>query len=99
MTIRPPWPGETGWSRRVPFGAGLSWAFCADAAGVRCAGCAECDLAGHRMLRGEASNRVACHPAHQGQGYEHRAAALVTRFPRDHTGARQPPLARLASDR
>jgi len=98
VTIRPAGPGETGWSRRVPFGAGPSWAFCADAAGVRCAGYAECDLASDRMPRGEASIRVACPPAHQGQGYEHRAAGLVTRFLRDHTGARQPPAVRLASD-
>jgi RimJ/RimL family protein N-acetyltransferase len=92
VTIRPPQPGDAGWSRREPFGAGPRWTFAVDALGGRCAGYAECDLASGRMPRGEACIRVACHPAYQGRGYENRAARLVARFLRDHTGARQPPL-------
>ena len=98
VTVRPPRPGETGWSRDEPFGAGPRWAFCADASGVGCVGHAECDLASDRMPRGEASIRVACPPAHQGRGYENRAAGLVTRFLRDHTGARQSPAVSLPAD-
>jgi RimJ/RimL family protein N-acetyltransferase len=92
VTIRPPRSGETGWSRGEPFGAGPRWAFCADAPGIGCVGYAECDLASDRMPRGEASIRVACPPAHRGMGYQQRTAGLVTRFLRDHTGARQAPL-------
>jgi RimJ/RimL family protein N-acetyltransferase len=52
----------------------------------------ECDLASDRVPPGEACIRVACHPAHRGRGYEQRAAGLVTRFLRDHTGARLLPV-------
>ena len=92
VTIRPPEPGDAGWSRHESFGAGPRWAFSADAAGTRCVGYAECDLASGRMPRGEACIRVSCPPAHRGMGYEQRAAGLVTRFLRDHTGAREAPL-------
>jgi RimJ/RimL family protein N-acetyltransferase len=92
VTIRPPQPGDVGWSRRESFGTGPRWAFSADAAGTRCVGDAECDLASDRVPRGEACIRVACHPAYRGRGYEPRVAVLVTRFLRDHTGARQAPL-------
>jgi len=92
VTIRPAQPGDAGWSRRESFGAGPRWAFSADAAGTRCVGDAECDLASDRVPRGEACIRVACHPAYRGRGYEPRVAGLVTRFLRDHTGARQAPL-------
>jgi RimJ/RimL family protein N-acetyltransferase len=99
VTIRPPQPGDVGWSRREPFGAGPRWAFSADAVGTRRVGHAECDLASDRVPRGEACIRVVCHPAHRGRGYEHRAAGLVTRFLRDHTGARQLPVVCLGVDR
>jgi RimJ/RimL family protein N-acetyltransferase len=92
VTIRPAQPGDAGWSWRESFGAGPRWAFSADAAGTRCVGDAECDLASDRMPRGEACIRVTCHPAYRGRGYEPRVAGLVTRFLREHTGARQPPL-------
>jgi Acetyltransferase (GNAT) domain len=90
VEIRPARPGEAGWSWRGPFGAGPRWAFGADAPGVTGVGGAECDLAGDRMPRGEACIRVACRPGYQ--GYENRVAHLVTRFLRDHTGAREDPL-------
>jgi RimJ/RimL family protein N-acetyltransferase len=92
VTIRPVRDGETGWSRDEPFGTGPSWAFVADTAGARRVGYARCDLASDRMPRGEATIWCHCPPAHRGQGYEARAARLVTRFVRDHTGARQAPL-------
>jgi hypothetical protein len=89
VTIRPPRPGETGWSRGEPFGSGPRWAFCTETADAGCVGYAECDLASDRMPRGEASIRSTCLPEHRGLGHESRAARLVTHFLRDHTGARQ----------
>jgi RimJ/RimL family protein N-acetyltransferase len=91
VTIRPPRPGEAGWSRSEPFGSGPRWVFCAETADAGCVGSVGCDLASDRMPRGEASIWSACLPGHRGQGLESRAARLVTCFLRDHTGAIRAP--------
>ncbi len=70
------------------FGSGPKWAFSADRSDATYVAYVDCDLANGHTPPGEANISYAGHPAHRGQGNVSRAVLLVTRFLRDHTGAR-----------
>ncbi len=71
------------------FGTGPKWTFAVDAADTEYVACVDCDLANEHVPRGEANVAYSTHPAHRRRGYATRAVHLVSRFVRDHTGARE----------
>ncbi len=70
------------------FGAGPKWCFSADRSDASYVAYADADLANRHVPPGEANISYAGHPAHREQGNVSRSVRLLTRFLRDHTGAR-----------
>ncbi|HET9894080.1 MAG TPA: GNAT family protein [Streptosporangiaceae bacterium] len=70
------------------FGSGPKWCFSADRADASYIAYVDCDLANEHVPPGEANISYAGHPACRGQGNVSRSIRLLTRFLRDHTGAR-----------
>lgn len=70
------------------FGSGPKWSFTVDSAEAPGVGYVDCDLDNGDVPSGEANISYAGHPGHRGRGHVSGAVRLVTRFLRDHTGAR-----------